>query len=240
MKMFGAQPFAWVALSSCWLLFSLLAFAAFAQLGALMLLCLSPAVTSGMMHAAAAQERGEQVLLTYLLFGFQSNGANLVRLGLLLLFGVIAIAGVILLLLLFKAPDAVKSGAQFSTWAKDEVGIFEAAVVLVGALLIQGVMWFAIPLSTFHAMRPIEAIRWSAFALVANPGAMLGVIFPFAVAAGIVTVIGSTDNRVLSVFASFAQLMIVSVFNLSMYVSFRQVFKCEDADRSSQHERTAV
>jgi hypothetical protein len=224
MKMFGAQPFAWVALSSCWLLFSLLAVGMFSAMGLLLVATLQPAVTGGMLIAAAEQERGGRVTLTHLIAGFRANGGNLVRLGMLWVVGMFAVVLLIFAVGIPTPPETIKTVPEMAEWLRGSLGFGAAAVALIGVSILQGILWFAVPVAALHGLKPMESIRWSGYALVANMGAMLGFCLPLVVMFVALFVVGSTENRILSIVGSFAQLVITAIVTLASYVSYRQVF----------------
>ncbi len=237
-RMFGAQPFAWVALSSCWLLFSLVAVGMFSALGLLLVVILQPAVTGGMLIAAAEQEHGNRVQLAHLLAGFRANGGNLIRLGMLWMAGMFVVVLLIFAVGIPRPPESIKTVAEMTEWLQDALDIWSVLIAIIGVAVLQGLQWFAVPMATFHGMRPMESIRWSGYALVANMGAMLGFCLPLVAAFAALFMVGSAENRILSVFGSFAQLVLTAMVTLASYVSYRQVFVSREPNDPPKEETT--
>ncbi len=235
-RMFRAQPFAWVALSSCWLLFSLMAVAMFSAMGILLVVTVQPAVTGGMLIAASEQERGNRVHLGHLLAGFQANGSNLIRLGMLWVVGMFVVVLLIFAAGIPKPPETIKTVTEMTEWVRGALDIWAVMIAVIGVAILQGLQWFAVPVATFHGMRPMESIRWSGYALVANMGAMIGFCLPLAVAFAGLFIVGSAENRILSVFGSFAQLVLTAIVTLASYVSYRQVFVARETDDPPKEE----
>lgn len=119
-------------------------------------------------------------------------------------------------------------------WLRGSLGFGAAAVALVGVAILQGILWFAVPVAALHGLKPMESIRWSGYALVANMGAMLGFCLPLVVMFVALFVVGSTENRILSIVGSLAQLVVTAIVTLASYVSYRQVFATQDPPNPSK------
>jgi len=171
-KLFRQAPLAWIALCSAWLVITL-ALLLIPLVGQAIANFLQPVFFASFAIAAYKQAAGERVLMADLFAGFRRNLRALVNLGVLILVAVLAIVFVMSLLGL---PVTAPSGdaPDLDEYVKQYQGKeWLLAITFFAIVIVKSAVWFAPPLIAFHGMGAVEAIRWSAYAAIANVGAMI-------------------------------------------------------------------
>jgi len=214
-KMFVVHPGSWIALLSAWAVLSLL-LSLVPYVGREIVVMLQPAFFAGFVIAARDQERGLPVTLSCLFAGFRFNGRALLILG-----AVILLLRSLLLLLtgLVDFPDTPigPNGLpdMLALFAQFDATLW---VVFLGTMavttLIDGALWFTVPLLALYPMRPDHAIRWSFYAFLGNFLPLL----VFALCMVGLVVIGSIP-------LGLGMIIVVPLYALAHYTSFRQVFR---------------
>jgi uncharacterized membrane protein len=167
-RLFKREPAQWIALAACWVLLSM-ALLLVPMIGPPLCILLQPALFAGFVLAARDQEHGLSVEPAHLFAGLRANGRQLVALGSIAL--ILEFAIMLLLSALGMPSPPLRSDGlpDFQAWQLSLAG--KEWIVILGlglVLLVKGVLWFTAPLMAMRPMAPGVAIRWSAFALVAN------------------------------------------------------------------------
>lgn len=169
--LYRRAPLAWIGLCIGWLAiwFGLLLVP---FLGPVLANLLQPVFFGSFAIAAYKQAAGERIGIHELFSGFRRNVRALVNIGLVLMLAQLAAV------FLMKAMG-------LPTWPVDrEFDLVQYAEMLRGARwtlaagftvmgLASGALWYAPQLIVFHGMPTSHAIRWSVYAALSNPGAML-------------------------------------------------------------------
>lgn len=138
---------------------------------------LLPVVIAGLMVACRALEQGEELELAHLFSGFRRHTAQLVTLGGVALVGQFLIFGVMMM-----AGGAALVGILMSGQPVEDPEVVRQAVSGAGVAIISGLalfsvlmmaMQFAPMLVYFNGVTPVEAMKLSLRAFLANIGAML-------------------------------------------------------------------
>ena len=164
-----AQPFGWISLLAVWSMFCLVGF--FVPLvGPATIVLLQPAFFAGFVLAARAQDAGQPIGTQYLFAAFRVNGRSLIILGCLTLLAEIMVM-VIISLLGFQVtlPRAQGEKLDVRLIARElegQVGLILLAFAM--SAILKGVLWFSAALLVLNPMPATHAIRWSAYALIAN------------------------------------------------------------------------
>jgi len=215
-RMFIARPGAWIALTSTWMLASMLSFLV-PLIGPAVTIMLQPVLFAGLVQAARDQDAGQPFTVGHLLGGFRFNGRALVSIGSIALLAEILVMILLDALGFPRTPFSANGLPDMQAFVKLMEGkewlLFVGFVLVV---MIKAVLWFATPLLALNPMRAGHAIRWSFYALIANflpvmlfGAAMLGVFFLAAMPWGL------------------GLLAAIPVYALAHYVSYRQVFPAE-------------
>lgn len=168
--------------------------------------------------AAHKQRAGERIRINDLFSGFRYHVRSQINLGALLL--LVQLAALVLMALL-GLPSANTPDRELTIAEYMEVLHGKEWIVAVGALLIMAaklLVWFAPPLIAFHGMSTMQAIRWSAYATIANIGTMLvyaTVLLGLFIVAAIPWALGL--------------LVVVPLTAISTYVSYREIFEAPPA-----------
>ena len=217
--LFKAQPFAWIGLTSSWILLTLGLYKLIPVIGAPIATMLQPALFAGMMLAAREQDAGRPINMSFLFAALRLNGRALISFGALVL---LANTVVVLLMAALDFPGEVAANANgtldpqaFAAMLTDNTGVSVLAPLLM--MITNAVVWFATPLLAFNPMPPTHAIRWSFYALVGNLIPML--VFAILLFAALLLAILPW---------ALGLLVWLPVYAISNYTSYRQVF-AEDA-----------
>src|SRR6185312_6964599 len=170
-RMFRRRPLQWIGLCAGWIgiTFGLLLIP---FLGGVVANFLQLVFFASFAIAAYKQSAGERIVMADLFAGFRRNVRSLVNLGALLLLAYLGIAALMVALGLPLAGD----GEQAMT-VEEYLDTLQGKewILMVGfalAVVVKGALWFAPPLIAFHGMSTTHAMRWSAYATLANIGVM--------------------------------------------------------------------
>jgi hypothetical protein len=211
--LFRRKPMAWIGLSAGWLAitFGLLLLP---LIGGVIANFLQPVFFASFAIIALRQLHGEKILMGDLFLGFRRNLRPLVNLGAVLLMVEIAVFAMMAMLGL---PMAATGDKPFTVNEYVDALKGKEWILILGFLLtvaIKGAVWFAPPLIALHDMSMAHAVRWSAYACLANVGAMLlyGLaLFAIFFAALIPWALGL--------------IVVVPIMAISTYVGYREVFE---------------
>ncbi len=214
--MFRTQPMGWISLIAIWAVMWLVALLIPPILGLMMLL--GPTLVGGMMLACRDQQAGQPVVARHLFAAFSASARPLLNLGaiLLLIETVIALSLGAMGLPQQPAraanglPDLVAMRAMFA----DKVGIIALGVFL--SCVVKAIFWFAVPLIALRNMSVTHAIRWSAYACLANVAPIL--VFG-------VVMFGLNIVAVLPMLLGL--LVLIPVFVIANYTSYLRAFSDE-------------
>jgi hypothetical protein len=213
-RLFRGAPLAWMGIVAGWvvMLFGALIVP---LLGPVLVNLLQPVFFASFAVAAYRQAHGERVSMGDLFLGFKRSVRALLNLGMVNAFLQIGIF-------------FVMSALGLPTWPADRdfdlreyMGMVQqySLTLWVGfalMLVVSGALWFAPQLIAFHGMTASHAIRWSAYAALANFGALVLyglVLFVVLFIAWIPFGLGL--------------LAAVPVFVISTYVGYREVFEAK-------------
>ena len=168
--LFKKFPALWVAFAVALLVIWFVSFA-IPVLGPLLFNLLSPVLLAGIMLGCRAVDEGRNLEFGYLFAGFQNNAAALVTIGGIYLVGSIVILGVVFLTgggsmmttMMQKSPGDLQMavGAMRSL----ALALMVAAALYVPLLML---IWFAPLLVVFDNMKPVDAMKGSFNACLAN------------------------------------------------------------------------
>jgi hypothetical protein len=212
--LFRGAPMAWIGLVAGWgvILFGSLVVPI---LGPVLVNLLQPVFFASFAVAAYRQTQGERVTMGDLFLGFRRNLRSLLNLGMV---------NAILQIGIFFVMNAI----GLPSWPADRpfdlreyMGMVQqhAFTLWVGfalMLVVSGALWFAPQLIAFHGMTTSHAIRWSAYAALANLGALMlyaFVLFVMLFVAWFPMGLGL--------------LAVVPMFVISTYVGYREVFEAK-------------
>ena len=213
--LFRKFPALWIALAVALAVIWLVSFA-IPLLGPLLVNLLFPVLLAGLMLGCRAVDEGKELQFGYLFAGFQNNAAALVTIGGVYLVGSIVILGVVFL---------TGGGSMMATMMQKNPGDLQMAVgvvrsmtlaLMVAAALsvpLMMLVWFAPLLVVFENMKPVDAMKASLSACLANWLAFL---------------IYGLIMMVLWVIASIplglGLIILVPVLICSVYASFKDIF----------------
>ena len=170
--LFRRKPMAWIGMCLGWIVITF-GLILVPIIGGVVANFLQPVFFASFAIAAYRQTQGEDIVMGDLFTGFRRNLRSLVNLGALLLIAEIAIFA---LMALLGLPMAGAGDGSFTMADYVQVLKGKEWILAVGFLLtviVKGALWFAPPLIAFHGMATGHAIRWSAYAALANLGAMM-------------------------------------------------------------------
>ena len=171
-NLFRRKPMAWIGMCMGWIIITFgLILVPF--IGGVIANFLQPVFFASFAIAAYRQTQGEDVVMGDLFTGFRRNLRALINLGALLLIAEIAIFALMALLGLpmAGADDGSFTMGEYVQMLKGKEWILAVGFLLT--VIVKGALWFAPPLIAFHGMATGHAIRWSAYAALANLGAMM-------------------------------------------------------------------
>lgn len=211
--LFRRKPTAWIGLCMGWIVITFgLILVPF--IGGVIANFLQPVFFASFAIAAYRQTQGEPVVMGDLFTGFRRNVRALINLGALLL---IAEIGIFAIMALLGLPMAGAEGGSFTVAEYVQLLKGKEWILAIGFLLtvlVKGALWFAPPLIAFHGMTTGHAIRWSAYAALANLGAMLAYGF-----------------TLLAVFLlgllpwGLGLIVVIPVMAISTFIGYREVFE---------------
>jgi uncharacterized membrane protein len=216
---FRKHPLMWIALTVVLVLMWAVSFV-IPLLGPLLFNLLSPVLFAGLMIGCKAADSGEDLELAHLFAGFRKNPAALVTVGGVYLVGTIVVVGIIIIMaggsmlptVLQKSPgDMQMLAAALRSMALALT--FGFALYLPLLMLI----WFAPLLVVFHDLSPVEAMKLSFSACVANwlPFLVYGVI-----------ILGLWFIASIPLFLGLVVLLPVLI--CSVYASYKDIFVAAD------------
>ena len=169
--LFRGAPIAWIGLVTGWIIL-LFGSLIVPLIGPVLVNLLQPVFFASFAIAAYRQTQGERVTMGDLFLGFRRNVRALLNLGMVNAFLQIAIFLVMSMMGLPSWP------ADRPFDLREYMGMVQqhSLTLWVGfglMLLVSGVLWFAPQLIAFHGMSTSHAIRWSAYAALANVGALV-------------------------------------------------------------------
>lgn len=197
-------------------------------LGSLALGILGPALYGGIATAARTQSRDGSARFEQLFQVFQQEG----KLGPMLVLclpgiigGVLAVVLLVILVAVVMAGAGVSSMTDSATalWGSLGIGgLVMMSLILVLAVVVFMLTFFAIPAVMFNRIDAIEAMRQSLRASLANLGALLLYLLALMLAALVLALL-------LSVLSSYLAQLLVSVLlfpviGASMYLAWKDVF----------------
>lgn len=230
--LYAVQPGAWISLLSAWILLCLLLTFGIPSVGLQIAILLQPAFFGGFAIAARDQEAGLPVTIGHLFAGFHANARGLLTLGGVMLVINILVSVLFRLLGPDELPPAdmndrdaiVKYFNQFG--AAEWFAFFGVKII---ALLIDGALWFATPLLALHPMKTSHAIRWSCYAFMANFLPMLLFALTFIGMLMMAVMLSTISAMVVVLLGMFVfgvtVLIVVPLYALTQYTSYRQVFR---------------
>lgn len=143
-------------------------------IGSLFFQLIAPALTAGLMIGCRTQQQGEKLEIAHLFAAFKTHGTQLITVGGIYLTGMLIIAGIVGLIGGESLIRAITSGhPSAETIAMPPVSMLP---VLVGMLLLLPLLmayWFAPALVVFGNLTPINAMKASFAASIANVNAFL-------------------------------------------------------------------
>jgi hypothetical protein len=177
-RLFKAQPLAWISLTSAWMLLSLLLGLFVPFIGSVIAATMQPGFFAGFVIACRDQEMGKPVLTSHLFAGFSLSGRTLIQVGAISAF---VQTLVILLFMPMGLAEFMQSlqALQGKTLTPEMVqGVIkgkEALLygVMLAMLFLDAIFWFAAAVMAHQPMPATHAIRWSIFAIIANPLAVI-------------------------------------------------------------------
>lgn len=214
--LFRQKPMAWIGLCAGWLVitFGLLLLP---LIGGVIANFLQPVFFASFAIIALRQLHGEKILMGDLFIGFRRNLKPLVNLGAILLLAEIAVFAMMAGLGL---PMAAAGDQPFTVNEYVDALKGKEWILVLGFLLtvtVKGAVWFAPPLIALHDMSMTHAIRWSAYACMANMGTMIVyglALFTIFFAALIPWALGL--------------ILVIPVMAISTYVGYREVFEARE------------
>jgi hypothetical protein len=212
--LFRGAPLAWIGLVTGWviLLFGSLIVP---LIGPVLLNLLQPIFFASFAVAAYRQTQGERVTMGDLFLGFRRGVRPLLNLGMLNAFLQI---GIFLVMSAMGLPSW-PADRQFDLREYMQMLQQHSLTLWVGfglMLVVSAALWFAPQLIAFHGMSTSHAVRWSAYAALANAGALvlygllLFVLFFFA-----------------WIPFGLGLLVAAPMFVISTYVGYREVFEAK-------------
>lgn len=220
-NLFRRKPMAWIGMCMGWIVITFgLILVPF--IGGVIANFLQPVFFASFAIAAYRQTQGEDVVMGDLFTGFRRNLRSLVNLGALLLIAEIAIFALMALLGLpmAGAEDGSFTMAEYLQVLKGKEWILAVGFLLT--VIVKGALWFAPPLIAFHGMGTGHAIRWSAYAALANLGAMM--------------VYGAV---LLAIFFlgllpwALGLVVVIPVMAISTFIGYREVFEPKAAETAA-------
>ena len=169
--LFRGAPLAWIGLVTGWviLLFGSLIVP---LIGPVLLNLLQPIFFASFAVAAYRQTQGERVTMGDLFLGFRRGVRPLLNLGMLNAFLQI---GIFLVMSAMGLPSW-PADRQFDLREYMQMLQQHSLTLWVGfglMLVVSAALWFAPQLIAFHGMSTSHAVRWSAYAALANAGALV-------------------------------------------------------------------
>jgi uncharacterized membrane protein len=168
--LFRRSPLMWIALTVVLVLIWMVSFI-IPLLGPLLFNLLFPVLFAGLMLGCKAVESGEALELPYLFAGFKKNPTALVTVGGVYLVGTIVVVGMIFITAGGSMLPTVldKSGGDMQAVA-GALRSMALALTIGFALYLPLMMliWFAPVLVVLHELSPLEAMKASFFACLAN------------------------------------------------------------------------
>ncbi len=215
--LFRAQPLAWISLTAAWVFISLI-LSAIPFVGGPAAVMFQPAFFAGFVLACRDQEMGKPVLTIHLLAGFRRSGRTLVQVGAITLF---VETMIYLIFMSFGAFDSLLA-LDFQKLVREDISkalndSFGTLLIINAVFIaIKGVLWFSAAIIAYQPMSALDAIRWSVFALIANPLPMLLMcvllivlfsvgIFPFLI----------------------GWIIVLPLYAIAHYTSFKSVFRAD-------------
>jgi uncharacterized membrane protein len=213
--LFRKSPVMWVALTLILAVMSIVVLVV-PLFGALLFNLFAPVFFAGLMIGCRALENGEALELPHLFAGFKSNVAALVTVGGIYLAGTIIIFGVVFTIAGASLFSMIKPGQTPDPETAMAILRSMAIPLLIAMALYVPLMmavWFAPVLITFHNLSPVDAIKLSFAANLAN-------IVPFL----IYGVIGLVLWIIASIPLALGLLVLVPVIFCSVYASYKDIF----------------
>lgn len=227
--LFARSPLVWIALVA------VAAVAAFllsllGRVGPLLLALLVPGLMGGLLMGCRELEDGGRLRVAHLAAGFLYRGGRLVAIGGLYLVGTIVIGE----LMILTGGDALEQLLQAAAQSNPDperlqelLGAASPAVFggLALFLLLLMATWYAPPLTVFHDLAVLEAVRLSLLGCFRN-------ILPMLVYGAITYVLSGITAILLG---AFGPLLLVPVLLPSSYTSYREIFTSPAAPPAAGH-----
>lgn len=169
--LFRGAPVAWIGLVAGWVI---LLFGALIVplIGPVLVNLLQPVFFASFAVTAYRQTQGERVTMGDLFLGFRRNVRSLLNLGMVNAFLQLAIFLVMSTLGLPSWPaDRAFDLREYMQMVQQHSLTLWVGFALM--LVVSAALWFAPQLIAFHGMSTSHAIRWSAYASLANIGALV-------------------------------------------------------------------
>lgn len=218
-RLFGAAPFAWIAMCCGWAGISF-ALVFVPVIGVPIATFLQPPFFASFAIAAYRQSQGEKLTAGDLFGGFRRNLRSLVNLGAVLLLANLVIFAIMVALglpLALRGQQEITIN-EYADQVRDNIWIIGTGFLLTVA--VKGMVWFAPQLIAFHGMDTVQAMRWSAYAAVSNLGTLLiyGLLLFLLFWAAL-----------LPAPYIFGLALVLPVMAISTYVGYRDVFEAVKA-----------
>jgi uncharacterized membrane protein len=140
--------------------------------GSFLFQLVAPALTAGILIGCRAQEKGDELEIAHLFAAFKTHGTQLITVGGIYLTGMLIIAGIVGLVGGEDLIRAITSGhPNAATMSAPTISM--VPIIIGMALLLPLLMayWFAPALVVFGNLSPVEALKTSFAASLANVGA---------------------------------------------------------------------
>jgi uncharacterized membrane protein len=217
--LFRKAPLLWIALTVVLVIMWLVSFM-IPVLGPLLFNLLSPVLFAGLMLGCRAVDRGDELKLAYLFAGFQNNAASLVTIGGVYLVGTIVVVGIVFVSAGGSLPTVMqKSPADLQMMAgalRDLVLALTIALAIYAPLLM--LIWFAPLLVVFENLKPVDAMKASFSACLAN-------WLPFLIYGLVILVLWF----VASIPLFLGLIVLLPVLICSVYASYKDIFPASPA-----------
>lgn len=213
--LFRKTPLLWIALTAVLVVIWVVSLM-IPAIGPLLFNLFSPVLFAGLMLGARAVDRGEELELAHLFAGFQSNAGALVTIGGVYLVGTIIVVGIVFVsaggsmlpTVMQKSPGDVEmmAGAMRGMALALAVGLALYVPLLM-------MIWFAPLLVVFENQKPVDAMKLSFSACLAN-------WLPFLVYGLIVLVLWF----IASIPLLLGLIVLLPVLICSVYASYKDIF----------------
>jgi len=214
--LFKSNPGMWIVLFIIYLIIGVI-LSKVPMIGPIILNILAPVFVAGFMSGCRDMEKGEDLEINHLFYGFKHHTSQLITVGGLYFTGIIIIVGIMFAGVDHATLQALLDGQKLSE-QQAEVMLQNGFLLymLVGAALLMPLMmayWFAPLLVAFHGLKPVEAFKVSFKASLRN-------IMPFFVYSLIAMVL----LIVAAIPFGLGMLVMIPTMMASLYTSYKDIF----------------